>query len=174
MRNHHRFGRGCFFLSIWLWGSWGYPQSAQVPLEIAASTSIDFTADRSSFALNFPNFTKGSVTNLVEVHYSVIANDVVRTEGVVLAKLDEAFPNISLQTQFDSYNKRDGNAHLAPAQNEFVTLTTQDVGLANKIVDEGNGKMLDGTFIIRYRAEALEDQVAGQHLRTLTVIFADT
>ncbi len=165
---------GAFFLSVWLWGSWGYSQGTEVQLEIASNPSINFTADRSSFALNFPNFTQGSVTNLVEVNYSVTANNVIRTKDVVLAKLDEAFPNIALEAQFDSYNKLGGDAHLVPTHNGFVALTTQDVGLADKVKDEGNGTMLDGTFVIRYQAEALEDQPAGQHIRTLTVVFADT
>lgn len=165
---------GTLFLSVWLGGSWGYSQGVQVPIEILSETSIDFTADRASFSLDFSQFTKGATTNTVEVNYTIMANDVVRTKDVVLVKLDDLFPNIALQAQFDSYTKQGGNARLAASPDKFVTVTTREKGLADKTVDEGDGKILDGAFVIRYQAEALKALEAGEYIRTLTVIFADT
>jgi len=174
MRIHQHLLRGALFLSFWLGSSWGYSQGTEVQLEILSEPSINFTADLSSFTLNFSGFERGATTNTADMTCTIKANNVVRTEGVVLAKLDDLFPNIALQAQLDSYTKNGGDAHLVATSNGFVSVTTQEVGLADKVVDEGSGKILDGTFVIHYQAKALEDQAAGEHIRTLTVIFADT
>ncbi len=174
MRIHHRLLIGALFLSLWLGGSWGYSQGTPIQLEVLSDPFIDFTSNRSSFTLNFSKFTRGVTTNTTDVTYTIKANNVVRTEGVVLAKLDDLFPNIALQAQLDSYTKNGGDAHLVATSNGFISVTTQEAGLANKVVDEGSGKILDGTFMIHYQAKALEDLAAGEHIRTLTVIFADT
>ena len=151
-----------------------YSQSGSVQLQIVSASSIDFTADQSSFTLNFSDFKSGSTTNTAEVNYSVLANNVVRSDDVVLARLDEPFPGIAFQAQFGSYAKKGGNSHLVESQSGFVAIGSDDIGLADKVLDEGDGKMLDGSFVIRYQAKALEDQAAGEHSRTLTVTVADT
>ena len=143
-------------------------QGVNVPLEISAQTAIVFMADQSSFTLSFTDFKRGARTNTVDVTYTVQANDVTRADDVVIARLDSLFPNIGFQGQFGSYVEKGGNATLTPSQSGFVTLGTSDVGLAKK----SGGKMLDGTFIVTYQAEALEDQAAGEELRTLIVTFA--
>ena len=140
-----------------------------VPLQIDTQTAIVFTADQSSFTLSFSDFKQGAHTNTAEVTYTIQANDVTRADDVVMARLESLFPNIGFRGQFGSYVDQGGNATLVASQSGFVTLNTTDVGLARK---NGEGKMLDGTFVITYQAEALQDQPAGEELRALTVTFA--
>ena len=142
-------------------------------IEILSEGSINFTTGESSFPLRFSDFRAGSLTTVVGATYSISANSVVRTEGVVLARLDSPFPDIAFQAQFVSYTKNGGNARLVPAQSGYVTVGVQDVGLADKVADSGNGQMLDGTFVINYRAQAINDLIAGSHFRILTVTFTE-
>ena len=162
---------GCVFAGIFF--GQNLELQSQIQLEIQAESVIDFSSDRSSFTLNFSHFRSGSLTDAVSVNYSVVANDVARTDHVVLARLDDLFPGITFEAEFGAYVKRGGNAHLVASQSGWVSVTQQDTGLADKVIDEGEGKMLDGTFGITYQAKAIEDLEAGQHLRTLTVTFTD-
>ena len=145
-----------------------YAQGTTIQLEISSQTAIDFTADQSSLVLQFSDFKKNTVTNTMGVTYSIMANDVVRSDDVVSARLDEAFPDISFQASFGTYTERGGDASLSASQPGFTTVGAADTGLAKK----NGGKMLDGTFVITYQAKALEDQSAGEQVRTLTVTFA--
>jgi hypothetical protein len=72
-----------------------------------------------------------------------------------------------------SFNKQSGNARLVPAGTDFVPLTSADTGLANKVIDDGDGRILDGTAPITYSAVATEDLTAGQHFAIITVSFVD-
>ena len=172
MRHHSFFSTIGVFLVLFLVGTSGYLWGDHCNLEIVSERCIDFTADRSSFTLTFSSFTAGSVTNSVDVTYSVMSNDVVRSNGVVTARLSDVFPGIDLLAQFGSYTKKAGNASLTAANSGFVTVPATDTGLADKVVDSGNGRLMDGSFVVRYQAKALQDQAAGGQLRTLTVTFA--
>lgn len=159
---------------VLLWDTSGYSQGIPISLQIVSQPSLVFMTDQSSFTLFFSNFTSGSVTNIMDVNYNIMANDVTRINDVVLARLDAVFPDIALEAQFGSYVKRGGNAHLTASSPGPVTVTTQDVGLAHKVVEEGDGKLLDGTLTIRYQARALQNLAAGQYFGTLTVSFTHT
>ena len=144
-----------------------------VLLQIEVQNSLNYTSDQSTFELTFPDFTKGSVTNTVSVHYSLMANDVGRMQGVISGHLEAPFPGIDFQARVCPYSRRSGNASLVPASSGFVGVTTDDTGWANKVVDEGDGKLIDGSLVIDYRAVATEDQPAGQQTGMLTVSFVD-
>lgn len=165
---------GSSFFLVLFWASSLYAQSREVQLQIESQTAIDFTTDQSSFSLSFTAVTSGSGTNTVDVTYTIMANDVVRVDDVVLARLDDLFPDIHFQGKFGSYSKKGGNASLVASQAGFVTITTSDTSLVDKVVDDGDGKLIDGSFIITYQAKAIQDLAAGEHVRTLTVTFADT
>ncbi len=141
-----------------------------IQLQIISQTAGSFTANESSFTLAFPDFKKNAVTNSVSVGYSIQGNEVLRTDDVVMARLDAPFDNIAFEALFVSYTPINGDATLVPSQADFVTIGTNDVGIARK----NGGKMLDGSFSVTYRAKALEDQPAGEEVRTLTVTFAPT
>ena len=165
----------CLGISLFLIVGTGAPRLAEsevIIFEIDSSSAINFSSNPPSFTLTFPDFRTGARTNRVDVIYSVVANDVVRANDVVFAKLDDLFPNISLQARLGTYTKRSGNASLVAVSPGWVTVTTQDTGLANKVTDSGDGKMVDGTFGIGYQAEAIQDLVSGQHYQTLTVTFS--
>lgn len=157
---------------LFLYGGVNLFAEEPVQLEILSQTAVSFTADQTSFVLEFPDFKKDAVTNSVSVSYSIQANEVLRTDDVVMARLDAAFDNIAFETRFISYADTAGNgdATLVSSQADFVAISTNDIGIARK---EG-GQMLDGSFVVTYRAQALEDQPAGEEVRTLTVTFAPT
>lgn len=141
-----------------------------IQLEILSETAVSFNADQTSFVLEFSDFRQNAVTNTVSVSYAIQANEVLRTDDVVLARLDADFNNTAIQGRFMSYTANGGDATLVASNADFVAIDATDAGLARK---EG-GQMLDGSFIVTYRAKALEDQPAGEEVRTLTVTFAPT
>ena len=173
MRDVSRFRAVVFLLMLLLGASIPEGNGVIVTFEIDSQSSINFTTNPPSFTLNFSDFRKNSVTNTVNVSYIVSANDVTRLDGVLLGRLDDLFPDISFEADFGSYVKTGGNARLVEAEPGYETVTAQNVGIANKVVDAGDGKLIEGQFDINYRARALDDLVAGSHYRVLTLTFTE-
>lgn len=144
-----------------------------VLLQIEIQPALNYGSDHSTLDLIFPDFTNGAVTNAISVNYSLMANDVGRTQGVISGHLEQLIPGIDFQANVGSYSKQSGNASLVPASAGFVVVTTDETGLADKVVDEGDGKLVDGTLTITYRAVITGDQPAGQQTGMYTVSFVD-
>lgn len=160
-----------FFLAVP--GFFSYGEGVSVVLHIDAERSLNFTSDQLSFNFTFPDFQKGSATNTAQATYTFSANDAGRMQSLVLARVDQDLPGIRFEAQMGSFSKTSGTAHLVSANPGFVPLTTSDIGLADKVIDEGDGRILDGTAPITYRAVATEDLTAGQHFAVITVSFVD-
>ncbi len=150
-----------------------YGEGISVVLHIDAERSLNFTSDQLSFNFIFPDFQTGSVTNAAQATYAFSANDAGRMQNLVLARVDQELPGIRFEAQMGTFNKLSGNAHLVPIDPGFVPLTTSDTGLADKVIDEGDGRILDGTAPITYRAVATQDLTAGQQFAVITVSFVD-
>jgi len=131
-----------------------HPQGANVQLEILSETSIDFTADQSSFTLNFSDFTSGAMTNAVEVTYST-------------------FPNIDFKARVGSYSKEGGNTELGAVSSDFITVGESETVLARKANSTGDGKLLRGQLETSYKAVARAPLTSGRHSQQLTITLTD-
>ena len=149
------------------------PTGQNIQIQVQAPQAISFTADQSSFTLTFSDFVDGAVSDIGSVTYSIQANDVQRTQSVVLGRLDSLFSGIVLEGDFQTYTKNAGNASLVQSQSGFLAINTTDVGLADKVIDAGSGRNMNGTFTIGYRARATQDLEAGNQVQMLTITFVD-
>lgn len=173
MRPLRLFSGMCLFAALFCCGRLLFAEGVNVVLHINAERSISFTADQSSLNLTFLSFRKGATTDTAQVTYTLSGNDVNRMQDLILVRMDAEIPGINLQVQAGPYSKRAGNASLVPSKSGFVNLSTTDTGLANKTIDGSDGKILDGTLTMSYRAELTEDQTAGQRIVIVTVSFVD-
>ena len=147
--------------------------SADIVFSLNSQSSISFTSSQSSFQLTLPNYQTGTVSPAVTVEYQVMANDVGRLEDLVLARLLTALDGVSLESRMDQFSKTSGTAHLVSNASGYTTLEAQDVGLADKVIDEGDGRIIDGSLTVSYRARAVRALEAGVHETTVIVSFAD-
>ena len=90
-----------------------------------------------------------------------------------MVRLLSEFEGIALEARMGAFSAQNGTAHLTPSFSDFRTLTTSDLGLADKAVDREDGRMIRGDFTLLYRAKALKDLQAGRYDNVLVVSFAD-
>lgn len=162
-----------FLLGLFPAVPFSYGEGVDIVLHINAERSLNFTSDQLSFNFTFPDFRNGSVTNTAQATYTFSANDAGRMQNLVLARVDQELTGVRFEAQMGPFTKTSGNAHLVPSHSGFVSLTTADTGLADKVIDEGDGLVLDGTASITYRAVATQDLTAGQRYAVITVSFVD-
>ncbi|OGW72447.1 MAG: hypothetical protein A2Y02_01365 [Omnitrophica bacterium GWA2_52_12] len=147
--------------------------SHQVAIQIPQVLSV--TADISGFTLTLNDFVKSSSSNVQTIQYTVKSNANAAAAGATImkAKLGTLFQSVDLLAQTGTYVKQGGNASLTAAAAGQVTILTADTGLAKKVVDSGNGRILFGTIPVQYQALAQADLGAGTQTATLTVTFSD-
>ncbi len=144
-------------------------------ITVAVPSFLSMTADKSDFTLTFADYITGSETNTDTVTYSVRANNLDKTNGVVSAKLDSLYDNVTLKADPGAYSKVNGNASLTEAAAGFIAVDASGVSLMNKTVDNGTGKTTRGSFPVIYKASADQDLSvdAFPQVRVLTVTFAN-
>ncbi len=148
-------------------------EGTDILLHVNSQRFLNFTSDQSSLYFTFPNFRNGSVTNEVLVNYTLSGNDVSRMQDLLLARLDLEEAGLEFQARMSGYSKTGGNATLTSKGSDFIKLTTQDTGLADKTINAEDGKILEGTASVIYRVVLRADQAAGQHYAVIVVTFAD-
>lgn len=154
-------------------GSFAEGDSAELLFHLNSQSSISFTSNQTSFQLTLPGYQNGMTSDPAAVEYQVMANAVGRLEDLVLIRLMSAMDGIAIESRMSQFSKTEGTAHLVSNSSDYVTLSTVDAGLADKVIDEGEGRIIDGSLTLSYRARALRDLEAGNHETTLIVSFAD-
>jgi len=134
--------------------------------------TISFTASQSTISLSFSDFKPGTISNMEQITYTITGNAVSKTQDIILVRMDDTFNGIEVQSEMGGYSTVAGNAHLESSNAGYVTISTVDTGIANKVTDSGDGLLLDGNFPISYRANITQTQPAGQQTRTVIVTFA--
>jgi hypothetical protein len=154
-----------------------------LPLRISVTECLIFESDESVFTLNFKDFVRGAKTKTSTGRYKLIANNVHRTQDVVMARFEPIAgfgpkkgvkDEIALEADFRKFHKVFGNAVLIESNSGFISLGEREIGLADKVVQSGRGKLINGVFQIRYRATALRDLEAGNRTGRLILTFMDT
>ncbi len=85
----------------------------------------------------------------------------------------ERIHGIAIEGRMSQFSNIAGTAHLVSNSSDYATLSTVDVGVADKVIDVGEGRVIDGTLALSYRARALRDLTAGNRETTLIVSFAN-
>ncbi len=140
---------------------------------VAVPEVLSITADTDAFTLTFASPDSGAETNSKTVVYSVSANDMGQADGdtAINANLDALYDGVDFKAQVGSYNKIAGNTELAAANAGFVTMGTSNLGIAKKANSEAgtDGKLLEGTLPITYKAVATEDLPFGAQAHYLFI-----
>ena len=144
-----------------------------VSLRFQVPSFIQLESESSSLTLLFSDFSPGAESEPARMEYMIMANNVTRQRGVLMAQIDSKDPDLDLQAQFDGFNNLGGNALLVQTPKEFVTLTDRDVLLADKTPVSGSGKTVRGTFGILYKARAIKELTAGTRIKTIKLTFTD-
>jgi len=134
---------------------------------------LTITADTSAFTLTFADNVSGSETDTKTVVYTVESNDMGQADGTaaINANLDNLYENVDMKAQVGTYTKISGNTELAAANAGYVTIGTTNVAIANKDnTDVGtDGKLLNGTLPVTYKAVATADLSTGSQIHFLFV-----
>lgn len=163
---------GVLFLST-LVAPTGAAKALIVTLEVPAVLSV--SDEGGSFALNFSNFLKGTVSASHSVTYRIQANNLARgiVQGAVSARLEEVAEGVELEADVNAYqNLGEGHcAVLEEAQSGYQPIrVAQTTPLAHKIPGTGGGDAtLDGNLTVTWRARLTADAPAGQQSRFLVV-----
>ncbi|MEI8345733.1 MAG: hypothetical protein WCG06_06650, partial [Candidatus Omnitrophota bacterium] len=136
--------------------------------------TISLSADTTNISLMFQDYLADSVTDTKTVFYTVKANNLNKTTGVISAKLDTLFTNVEFSADPGAYTLLSGNAKLEESASGYITVDTAGVNLMNRTTVSGNGKSTRGSFPVTYQAKALQDLSADYNpTQALTITFAD-
>ena len=121
-------------------GSFAEGDSAELLFHLNSQSSISFTSSQTSFQLTLPGYQNGTVSDAAAVEYQVMANAVGRLEDLVLIRLLSDMEGIAIESRMSQFSKTAGTARLVSNSSDYVTLSTVEVGLADKVIDEGEGR----------------------------------
>lgn len=135
---------------------------------------LSISSDAASFTLPFQAYARqGDETWAQTVTYTVQSNNMRQADGspAINANLDFPYDRLDLKADVGAYVKTSGNTELVEAQAGFRTVGTDNVTLANKgnTTQGSDGKLLNGTIPITYKAVATSDVPSGDQIHTLFV-----
>ena len=135
---------------------------------------LSIASDAASFTLHFPGYAKqGDESWAQTVNYTVQSNNMRQADGspAINANLDFPYDRLDLKADVGSYAKTSGSTELVEAQSGFMTIGTDTVALANKgnTAQGSDGKLLNGTIPVTYKAVATDDVPSGDQIHTLFV-----
>jgi hypothetical protein len=134
---------------------------------------LSIAADTSAFTLTFADNVSGAETDTKTVVYTVESNDMGQADGsaAINANLDFAYTDVDFKAQVGSYGRISGNTDLAAANAGYVTIGTSNTAIANKDnTDAGtDGKLLNGTLPVTYKAVATGDLPTGSQVHFLFI-----
>ncbi len=136
---------------------------------------LSITADTSTIALNFSDWSTGAVSDTKTVVYTVNSNDMGQADGdtAINANLDYLYDRIDFKAKVGSYTKVGGNTELAAISSNYVTIGSSNTAIAKKAntTSSTDGKLLKGMLPITYQAVATANVPAGPqtHLMFITL-----
>ncbi len=141
---------------------------------VSVPSIMSIAADTGSFTLTMPGFASGSESDTKTIVYTVQSNDIQQGDDatVIDAAIDFAYDRIDLKAQVGSYTKTAGNTELQAASAGYVTIGAgSNTVLAKKAntTADSDGRVLQGTFPVTYKAVATADLSAGDQTHILYV-----
>ena len=135
---------------------------------------LSLTADKTNFTVSFPGYVQTndeSTTNVVT--YTVQSNNMRQADGAtaINANLDVLYDRMDFFADPGAYTKTSGNTEIAEQAAGFIKILAMNTVLAKKAntVAGSDGKLLNGTMPITYKAKATADVPAGDQNRQLFV-----
>lgn len=148
------------------WVTTNHAVTVQIPEVLSISS------DASSFTLAFQDYINtGEESWSQTVTYTVQSNNMRQADGspAINANLDFLYDRLDLKAQVGSYTKTSGNTEIAAEQAGFVTVGTDNVTLAKKANSLMDGKLLNGSIPIMYKAVATGDVPSGDQTHILNI-----
>ncbi len=138
---------------------------------VSVPDSLAISADTTDVVLTFSNYVKDSESTSQTVNYTVLSNNMRQADGAaaINVNLDALYDRVDLKAKVGTYTKVTGNTSLAAANADFVTIGTSNLGVALKTGSTGDGKILNGTLPITYKAVATADMPTGNQTHLLFV-----
>ncbi|OGW72151.1 MAG: hypothetical protein A2Y02_03490 [Omnitrophica bacterium GWA2_52_12] len=150
-------------------------QTAAQSVTIHVPTSLSLAASQRAIDLTFPENSPGVQTNSLTVSYGVRSNGMSQPDGssAVSAQLDDVIPGVDFKAAVGVYQKRSGNTELNAFSGSEVVIGSAQTALAAKHNSSGDGRLLDGTLPVTYRAQARQTLEAGTYSRQLFLTLTD-
>ena len=135
---------------------------------------LSISADASNFTLPFQTYAKqGDESWAQTVNYTVQSNNMRQADGspAINANLDFLYDRLALKADVGTYVKTSGNTGLVEAGSGFMTIGTDNMALANKgnTTQGSDGKLLNGSIPVTYKAVATDDVPSGDQIHTLYI-----
>ena len=134
---------------------------------------LGISADTSAFTLTFADNVLGSETDTKTVVYTLESNDMGQADNdtAMNANLDFAYTDVDFKAQVGTYSRISGNTDLAATNAGYVTVGTSNTAIAKKAnTDAGtDGKLLNGTLPVTYKAVATDDLPTGSQVHFLFI-----
>ncbi len=150
-------------------------QTAGQAVTIHVPSSLSLIASQNAIDLTFPENSPGVQTNSLTVSYGVRSNGMIQPDGAsaVSAQLDDLIPGVDFKAVVGTYQKHSGNTELNALSGAEVVIGSAQTALAAKHNSSGDGRLLDGTLPVTYRAQARRALEAGTYNRQLFFTLTD-
>lgn len=149
-------------------------KTADTHINIVVPHVLSVSCDTDQFTLTFDRHIAGSESDTKTVNYYVEANNISRISGILQAAVDVDNPDVVVKADVGTFRKEGGSASLVEANGGFIPLSKSPTDLANRTVDEGDGKVTRGTISVTYQAEAKKDLQYKQITPKVSVSIFDT
>ena len=135
---------------------------------------LSITADVTNFTLTFPGFVQTNDESTMKVvNYTVQSNNMRQADGAtaINANLDFLYDRLDFLADPGAYTKTSGNTEITEAAAGFIKVLATNTVLAKKAntVAGSDGKLLNGTMPITYKAKATGDIPGGDQIHQLFV-----
>lgn len=135
---------------------------------------LSIAADTTNFTLTYAGYIKtNDESSTKTVTYTVQSNNMRQADGAtaVNANLDALYDRLDFLADVGTYTKTSGNTEIAEAASGFVKVEATNTAIAKKAntVSGSDGKLLNGTIPVTYKAKATGDVPAGDQIRQLFV-----
>lgn len=135
---------------------------------------LSLTADTTNFTVSFPGYAATNDESTTKtVTYTVQSNNMRQADGAtaINANLDVLYDQLDFLADPGTYTKTSGNTEIAETAEGFIKINATNTAIAQKAntVSGSDGKLLNGTIPITYKAKATADVSGGDQIRQLFV-----
>lgn len=133
---------------------WAHSANAETQLFVRVPSFMKINADMEQITLKFDEVTEGAETNTVIINYMIDANDISKWKDVIGIRLASEIPEVDVQADVVRYHKEGGDVQLVKSQQDFISVSTTSMSIADARIEENPGKVARGTLSIAFKATA--------------------